>query len=54
MLVKALDRPEALANNPMQALFEFRQQVPPSRGALWLAAGLRGTAFQIVNITAVL
>ena len=54
MLVKALDRPEALANNPMQALFEFRQQVPPSRGALWLAAGLRGTAFEIVNITAVL
>lgn len=54
MLVKALDRPEALANNPMQALFEFREQVPPSRGALWLAAGLRGTSFEIVNITAVL
>ncbi|GAA3586432.1 DUF6603 domain-containing protein [Kribbella ginsengisoli] len=54
MLVKALDRPEALANNPMQALFEFRQQTPPARGALWLAAGIRGTSFELVNITAVL
>jgi hypothetical protein len=54
MLVKALDRPEALANNPMQALFEFREQVPPARGALWLAAGVRGTSFEVVNITAVL
>ncbi len=54
MLVKALDRPEELANNPMQALYAFRAQVPPSRGALWLAAGLRGTCFEIVNITAVL
>ncbi len=54
MLVKALDRPEALANNPMQALFEFHDQVPPARGALWFAAGLRGTSFEIVNITAVL
>jgi hypothetical protein len=54
MLVKALDRPEALANNPMQALFAFHEQVPPARGALWLAAGLRGTSFEIVNITAVL
>lgn len=54
MLVKALDRPEDLANNPMQALYAFRAQVPPSRGALWIAAGLRGTCFEIVNITAVL
>ncbi|HWD79457.1 MAG TPA: DUF6603 domain-containing protein, partial [Kribbella sp.] len=54
MLVKALDRPESLANNPMQALFEFRQQTPPARGALWLAAGVRGTSFELVNITAVL
>jgi len=53
-LVKALDRPEALANNPMQALFEFHEQVPPARGALWFAAGVRGTSFEIVNITAVL
>lgn len=53
MLVEALDKPEALANNPMQALFAFRDEVPPERGALWLAAGLRGTAFEIVNITAV-
>jgi len=54
MLVKALDRPEALANNPMQALFEFHEQVPAARGALWFAAGVRGTSFEIVNITAVL
>src|SRR6266487_1869794 len=53
MLVKALDRPEALANNPMQALYAFRDQVPPARGALWFAAGLRGTSFELVNITAV-
>lgn len=54
MLVKALDRPEALANNPMQALYSFLEQVPPARGALWFAAGLRGTSFEIVHITAVL
>ncbi|MCV2393290.1 alpha/beta hydrolase, partial [Actinotalea sp. M2MS4P-6] len=53
MLVKALDRPEDLANDPMKALYSFRDQVPPSRGALWFAAGLRGTSFEIVNITAV-
>ena len=53
MLVKALDRPEELANNPMQALYAFRSQVPPARGVLWFAAGLRGTSFEIVNITAV-
>ncbi|HEX5087846.1 MAG TPA: DUF6603 domain-containing protein, partial [Nocardioides sp.] len=53
MLVKALDRPEALANNPMQALYAFRDQVPPARGALWFAAGIRGTSFELVNITAV-
>jgi hypothetical protein len=53
MLVKALDDPEAIANDPMQALVSFREQVPPSRGALWLAVGLRGTSFEIVNITAV-
>ncbi|MEV0181704.1 alpha/beta hydrolase [Streptomyces sp. NPDC050625] len=54
MLVQALDRPEALANNPMQALYAFRDQVPPARGALWFAAGLRGTSFELVNITAVI
>ncbi|MGH8891780.1 MAG: DUF6603 domain-containing protein [Actinomycetes bacterium] len=53
MLVRALDRPEALAQNPMQALYAFRDQVPPARGALWFAAGLRGTSFELVNITAV-
>ena len=54
MLVEALDRPEALANNPMQALYAFRDQVPPARGALWFAAGVRGTSFELVNVTAVL
>ncbi len=54
MLVKALDSPEDLANDPMKALFAFRDQVPPARGALWFAVGLRGTSFEIVNITAVL
>ncbi len=53
MLVQALDRPEELANNPMQALYSFRQQVPPARGVLWVAAGLRGTTFEIINVTAV-
>ena len=52
-LVQALDRPEELANNPMQALYSFRQQVPPARGALWVAAGLRGTTFELINVTAV-
>lgn len=54
ILVKALDQPEAIANDPMQALFAFHEEVPPARGALWLAAGLRGTAFELVHITAVL
>ncbi|NTW42545.1 MAG: hypothetical protein HGA44_22185, partial [Cellulomonadaceae bacterium] len=54
MLVKALDRPEELANNPMAALYAFRDQVPPKRGALWLAAGVRGTSFELVNITAII
>ncbi len=53
-LVQALDRPEALANNPMQALVAFRNASPASRGAFWFAAGLRGTTFQVVNITAIL
>jgi hypothetical protein len=53
-LIQALDRPEALANNPMQALVAFRNASPASRGAFWFAAGLRGTTFQVVNVTAIL
>ena len=53
-MIQALDDPEAIANNPMQALFAFRDSVPASRGSLWLAAGLRGTSFEIVHVTAVL
>ena len=33
-LIEALDRPEALANNPMQALVAFRNASPASRGSL--------------------
>src|SRR6266700_906235 len=53
-LVQALDRPEQLANNPMQALIAFRNASPASRGSFWFAAGLRGTTFQVVNVTAIL
>lgn len=53
-LVQALDRPEQLANNPMQALIAFRDASPASRGSFWFAAGLRGTTFQVVNVTAIL
>jgi hypothetical protein len=53
-LVEALDRPEQLANNPIQALVAFRNASPASRGSFWFAAGLRGTALQVVNVTAVL
>lgn len=54
MLIQALDHPEALANDPLGALLRFRDAVPPSRGAFWLAVGLRGTSFEIVHVTAVL
>lgn len=53
-LVQALDRPEEFANNPLGALLRFRAAVPAKRGAFWLAAGLRGTSFEIVHVTAVL
>jgi large repetitive protein len=53
MLVQALDQPEQLANDPLGALLRFRDAVPPKRGAFWLAIGLKGCAFQIVNLTAV-
>jgi len=53
MLVQALDQPEQLANDPLGALLRFRDAVPPKRGSFWLAIGLKGCAFQVVNITAV-
>lgn len=53
-LVQALDKPEALANNPMKALVAFRQASPASRGSFWFAAGVRGTSFEVVNVTAIL
>jgi hypothetical protein len=51
-LVAAIDN-NALANNPMGALAQIGPRVPPKRGALWLAAGLRFTTFAVVNTTAV-
>jgi hypothetical protein len=52
-LVAALDRPEVFANDPMGELMQIRQSMPPRRGSFWVAAGLRGTSFEIVNVTAV-
>src|SRR5262249_10885983 len=53
-LIKALDRPEDFANNPMGTLMDFRAQFPARRGSFWIAVGLRGTSFEVVNVTAVL
>ena len=53
VLVAALDDNGALANDPMGELMNIRQQIPAKRGSLWLAAGLRGNSFIIVNVTAV-
>ena len=53
-LIQALDRPELIANDPLGALLRFREAVPARRGAFWIAAGLRGTSFEIVHVTAVL
>src|SRR5262249_57889820 len=34
-LIKALDRPEDFANNPMGTLMDFRAQFPARRGSFW-------------------
>ena len=53
-LIQALDRPALIANDPLGALLRFRAAVPARRGSFWIAAGLRGTSFEIVHVTAVL
>jgi len=54
LLVEALDRPDEIADDPMGALMHIRDQIPARRGSFWLAVGLRGTSFAIVNVTAIL
>ena len=52
VLVEALSG-DALANDPMSALTQLGSEMPPVRGAYWLAAGLDFTSFSLVNTTAV-
>jgi hypothetical protein len=52
--VEALDRPDEIADDPMGALMRIRDQIPARRGSFWLAVGLRGTSFAIVNVTGIL
>ena len=55
MLVKALDPPGGPGQRPDAGPVRLpRPGAAGSRGALWFAAGLRGTSFEIVNVTAVL
>lgn len=48
VLVEAIDG-TSLANDPMNALMQMSQSIPPRRGALWIAAGVRLTSFSLVN-----
>jgi large repetitive protein len=48
ILVEAIDD-DSLANNPLGALMQMSQQIPPRRGALWVAAGATLTSFALVN-----
>lgn len=50
-LVAAIDD-NALANDPMGALVKMGKAMPPRRGAMWLAAGIRFTSFGLVHSTA--
>ena len=50
-LVTAIDG--GLVNDPMKALEQLGAAMPPRRGSLWLAAGLRFTSFAVVETTAV-
>lgn len=52
LLVSAIDD-DSLANDPMAALMSMGTSIPPSRGAYWLAAGVRITTFALVNSTVV-
>ena len=52
VLVAAIND-DSLANDPMTALLQMGQLMPPRRGAYWLAAGLRFSTFALVTTTAV-
>jgi hypothetical protein len=52
ILVSAIDD-SSLANNPMAALLAMGAQIPPSRGAFWIAAGVRLTTFALINSTVI-
>lgn len=53
LLVSAIDNSN-LANDPMGALRSMLASVPPSRGSLWLAAGVKFTCFALIDGVAVL
>ena len=53
ILVSALDDPQNFANDPMGELMQIRSSLPAKRGSFWLAVGLRGQTFVVVQITAV-
>ncbi len=50
-LVTAIDG--GLVSDPMKALDQLGSAMPPKRGSLWLAAGVRFTSFALVETTAV-
>ncbi len=52
LLVRAIDD-DGLANDPMGALMQMGQSIPPRRGSFWIAAGLRFTSFGLVNSTVI-
>lgn len=54
ILVEALDDAAAVANDPMGELKKIGTSIPPKRGSFWLAAGLHGTSFAIVHVTAII
>ncbi|MCA3260043.1 MAG: alpha/beta hydrolase [Rubrivivax sp.] len=51
-LVQAMDGPAA--SDPMQQLQRIGDDIPPSRGAFWLAAGVRFSTFELLRTTALL
>jgi large repetitive protein len=48
VLVAAIDD-DSLANDPLDALMQMSQQIPPRRGAFWIAAGVRLTTCGLIN-----
>jgi len=48
ILVEAIDD-DSFANDPMRALMQAALAVPPRRGSLWFAAGLRFSSFVVVH-----